>query len=63
MTTRLMTACVTPEAAFAVAHFVEKHLDTDCPTPNRKEWEDVVNALYALANDTDAIITDPAVLG
>lgn len=55
-------AKVTAEAAFDVASFLERMIPDHCPKASVKEWEDVMNALYALANDTDAIVTDPDVL-
>ena len=54
----MITASVTVEAAHAVAEFLERVSPTMCPLPDLPGWRDVMNALYAISNDTDAIVTD-----
>lgn len=59
----MILAQVTARGADDVAQFLERMIPTHCPQANIKEWEEVRDALYALANDTDAIVTDPADVG
>lgn len=51
-------AKVSIEAAWDVAEYLDRTISTACPSPNVKAWEEVRDALYALTNDTDAIVTD-----
>lgn len=51
-------AKVSVSAAFDVADYLNRTIPTACPAPNVKAWEEVRDALYALSNDTDAIVTD-----
>lgn len=56
----MILATITAEAAFDVADYLNRTIPTACPSPNVTAWEEVRDALYAIANDTDAIVTDPA---
>ena len=51
-----MKAFVSLEGAWGVALFLDRTIDTHCPIQERKQWEEVRDALYALCNDTDAIV-------
>ncbi len=55
-------AVITPEAAMMVAAYLDRTKDTACPTQDREAWQEVADALWALSNDTDFIVTDPAVV-
>jgi hypothetical protein len=55
-------AVITPEAARDVAEHLERTIPSMCPLPDTQAWVDVMNALYALSNDTDFIVTDEAVV-
>ena len=52
---------VSVDAAGQIAEFVERMADTHAPRQFRSQWQAVADALYALSNDTDAIITDDLV--
>jgi len=54
----MIVAKITINAAFDVANFLDRMIPTYCPLKSVKEWKEVRDALYALANDTDAIVTD-----
>lgn len=51
-------ASVSLSGAEQVAEFVERMIDTHAPQQSREEWRRVADALYALTNDTDAIVVD-----
>jgi hypothetical protein len=56
----MIYAMISVEAAYDVACYLEARLkiDTAIPEHERQGFEDVRDALYAIANDTDAIVTD-----
>jgi hypothetical protein len=54
----MITAQIKVSAASDVAAFLERTIPTMCPLPNVADWEEVRDALFALANDTDAIVTE-----
>jgi hypothetical protein len=53
---------VKPEAADAVGRFLADLIPTHAPPGEVDEWVEVCNALLALGNGTDAIVTDPEAL-
>lgn len=55
-------AYVSVDAAEQVAEFIERMADTHAPRQFRQQWQDVADALYALTNDTDAIVTDDLIV-
>ena len=54
----ILTAQVTIFGAYDVARFLERMIPEHAPLRNVKDWELVRDALYALSNDTDAMVTD-----
>lgn len=56
-------AVVDGKAAYDVAQFVERHLATikDGGLDIDPKWKEVCDALYAIGNDTDFIVTDGAI--
>ena len=56
----MILATITAEAAYDVAVYLSRTIPTACPRSEVAAWEEVRDALYAIANDTDAIVTDPA---
>lgn len=56
----MITARVTVAAAYDVANYLENELANNAELGGdlRPGWEAVRDALYALANDTDAIVTE-----
>lgn len=55
----MITAKINPLVADEVARF----LDMQATLPERRNaaaWQAVIDALYAIANDTDAIVADDA---
>ena len=54
----ISTASVDPSGAMAVADFLARKIPTDCPIQDIGKWESVMNALYAITNDTFAIVLD-----
>ena len=47
------------DALQEVAHFLEHMIPTHAPPGKAEAWKEISDALHALGNDTDAIITDP----
>ncbi|WP_353645710.1 hypothetical protein [Mesorhizobium sp. WSM2239] len=58
----MIVAKITISAAHDVADFLERMIPTNCPLQDVEGWEEVRDALYAIANDTDAIVTEDEVL-
>jgi hypothetical protein len=52
------TATVTSAGAYDVADFLDRMIPTHCPKPDIAKWEQVRDALYAISNDTYAIVTE-----
>lgn len=52
-------AKVDPEAAYDVAGFIARHIDKAGSETMKVKWQEVSDALFALSNDTDFIVTDP----
>lgn len=59
---KMLHAVVTPAAADAVARFLDRMIPAHCPMNETADWAGVMSALYALGNDTDFIVTDPALV-
>jgi hypothetical protein len=53
----MITATISNLAAAEVADFLATMIPTHCPLHRVKQWEEVRDALYALQNDTDAIVS------
>ena len=49
-------AFVSLDAALQVSEFLELMIHTHAPPRFAKEWQEVADALYAITNDTDAIV-------
>jgi|JRYH01.1.fsa_nt_gb hypothetical protein len=53
-------AFVTLEGASAACDVLERILDTHVATPDRAKVQQVIDALFAITNDTDAIVIRPS---
>lgn len=54
-------ALVDLNAAADVAEFIEKMIPTHAPSQHAAAWQAVADALYAITNDTDAIVGEDMV--
>jgi hypothetical protein len=54
----MITAKISITAAEEVSEFLDRMIPTHCPLPCVPAWEAVRDALLALSNDTDAIVTE-----
>lgn len=56
----MLTVLVDPRTAHAIAYYLDIHIEEIHDNSEEKEKiQDVIYALYAISNDTDAIVTDP----
>ena len=54
----MIVAIIHVDAAREVADFLERAIPFNAPLQHASSWGQVRDALYAISNDTDAIVTD-----
>ncbi len=55
-------ALVDAEACYDVAGFIALNVDKAPTEVYRAKWKEIADALYALSNDTDFIVTDASLV-